>query len=71
VSYRAVLYRIASTQNMNNVWARFQGEYRRLTGKTLLGTEEPHRFYERTSGHPLHGLVSLSVSTSGTSSRTG
>jgi hypothetical protein len=41
VSYRAVLYRIASTRNVKNVWAQFQGEYKSLYGGTLLGAEEP------------------------------
>ena len=43
VSYRAVLYRIASTGNTTNVWMRFQVEYRGLTGRTLLRADEPQR----------------------------
>jgi Zn-dependent peptidase ImmA (M78 family)/DNA-binding XRE family transcriptional regulator len=42
VSYRTVLYRVASKARVPaDAWKRFQGEYRLLTGKTLTRTEEP------------------------------
>lgn len=41
VSYRTVLYRLAETSELaENVWGRFQAEYKRRTGKTLGIKEE-------------------------------
>lgn len=44
VSYRAVLYRIASNlsaEQRRHVWTRFSAEYKRLNGRSLPGTVEP------------------------------
>lgn len=42
VSWKSVLYRIASkNSDGSKLWGRFQGEYRRLTGRTLGKTDEP------------------------------
>ena len=41
VSYRTVLYRLAPGYRGGNIWARFQMEYKRLTGRTLLRDDEP------------------------------
>jgi len=42
VSWKSVLYRIASTSpNGGRLWGRFQGEYRAATGSTIGGSEEP------------------------------
>ncbi len=42
VSYRTVLYRLGSRyEGPGNIWARFQAEYRRRTGSTLLRDDEP------------------------------
>jgi len=44
VSYRSVLYRIASrSANPKDVWIGFQVEYRKRNGRTLGGADEPER----------------------------
>jgi Zn-dependent peptidase ImmA (M78 family)/DNA-binding XRE family transcriptional regulator len=44
VSYRSVLYRVASrAPDPRDVWVRFQVEYRKRTGRTLGGADEPNR----------------------------
>ncbi len=40
VSYKTVLYRLAETEDFN-VWAKFQGEYKRKTGKSIGYKSEP------------------------------
>ncbi|MDX2024325.1 MAG: XRE family transcriptional regulator [Deltaproteobacteria bacterium] len=43
VSWKSVLYRLASSSpDGARLWARFQSEYRALTGRTIGPTEEPH-----------------------------
>lgn len=43
VSYKTVLYRIAEQRpQASNLWARFQGEWKRRHGRTLLKSDEPH-----------------------------
>ncbi|MCK9521502.1 MAG: ImmA/IrrE family metallo-endopeptidase [Proteobacteria bacterium] len=43
VSYRTVLYRLAPDYpGPDNIWARFQMEYRHRTGRTLLRDDEPN-----------------------------
>ena len=46
VSYKTVLYRIAQTRGVKNIWARFQAEYRNSMGTTLGGKDEPERLRE-------------------------
>jgi Zn-dependent peptidase ImmA (M78 family)/DNA-binding XRE family transcriptional regulator len=42
VSYKTVLYRLASTTDLDNtVWQKFQLAYKKRTGKTLAMSEEP------------------------------
>ncbi len=42
VSYRTVLHRLATSyKGPGNIWARFQMEYKRRTGRTLLRDDEP------------------------------
>jgi Zn-dependent peptidase ImmA (M78 family)/DNA-binding XRE family transcriptional regulator len=42
VSYRTVLHRLAAGyRGPGNIWARFQMEYKRRTGRTLLRDDEP------------------------------
>ncbi len=42
VSYRTVLYRLASGyEGPENIWVRFQTDYRRRSGRTLLRDDEP------------------------------
>jgi len=42
VSYRTVLHRLApGYKGPGNIWARFQMEYKRRTGRTLLRDDEP------------------------------
>jgi Zn-dependent peptidase ImmA (M78 family) len=42
VSYRTVLYRLASAYpGPENIWVRFQMDYRRRSGRTLLRVDEP------------------------------
>lgn len=42
VSYRTVLHRLAGTGEVSgNVWARFQADYHRRHGRTLLRDDEP------------------------------
>lgn len=42
VSYRTVLYRLATRDHgAVNIWARFQADYRRRHGRTLLRDDEP------------------------------
>lgn len=44
VSYRSVLYRVASrSKNPRDVWVRFQVEFKKRTGRTLGGADEPER----------------------------
>ena len=40
MSYRTVLYRLYEKGELE-IWARFQAEARRRTGRTLLKTDEP------------------------------
>lgn len=43
VSYRTVLHRLAPEYNgPGNIWARFQLDYKRRYGRTLLRDDEPH-----------------------------
>jgi len=42
VSYKTVLYRLSETRKLDdNLWGKFQGEYRRRYGKTLKVADEP------------------------------
>lgn len=42
VSYKTVLYRLAETGKIeSNVWQRFQSDYRRRHGRTLMKEDEP------------------------------
>ena len=42
VSYRTVLFRLVDSKIMTDtVWARFRTEYKRFSGRTLLGHDEP------------------------------
>lgn len=42
VSYKTVLYRLSETRKLDdNLWGKFQGEYRRRYGKTLKLADEP------------------------------
>ena len=41
VSYRTVLYRLSARHPGTNVWMRFQMDYRRRHGRTLLRDDEP------------------------------
>lgn len=42
VSYKTVLYRLAETGKIeSNVWQRFQNDYRRRYGRTLMKKDEP------------------------------
>ncbi|MEA4882999.1 MAG: helix-turn-helix domain-containing protein [Clostridia bacterium] len=42
VSYKTVLYRLSETHRLDdNLWGKFQGEYRRRYGKTLKMADEP------------------------------
>jgi Zn-dependent peptidase ImmA (M78 family)/transcriptional regulator with XRE-family HTH domain len=41
VSYRTVLYRLASRQPKTNVWIAFQVDHKRRYGRTLLREDEP------------------------------
>ena len=42
VSYRTVLHRLAPTyEGWGNVWARFHADYKRATGRSLSGSDEP------------------------------
>ncbi len=42
VSYKTVLYRLSETHRLDdNLWGRFQGQYRRRHGKTLKLADEP------------------------------
>jgi hypothetical protein len=47
VSYRTVLHRLAPRyRGPGNIWARFQNEYRRRFGRTLLRDDEPQALAE-------------------------
>jgi Zn-dependent peptidase ImmA (M78 family)/DNA-binding XRE family transcriptional regulator len=46
VSYKTVLYRVAETRNVKNIWARFQAEYKNMHGSTLGAKDEPDRLRE-------------------------
>lgn len=41
VSYRSVLYRLSETLPGSELWKRFQLDYKRCTGRSLLKDEEP------------------------------
>lgn len=41
VSYRTVLYRLSMMNSDPSIWAKFNFQYKRLTGRTLDKTEEP------------------------------
>jgi Zn-dependent peptidase ImmA (M78 family)/transcriptional regulator with XRE-family HTH domain len=58
VSYRTVLYRVASkSPRPRDVWIRFQVEYRKRSGHTLGGSDEPQRLSaaEFRGRPPAHG----------------
>lgn len=41
VSYRTVLYRLSESLPAPDIWRRFQADYRRRSGRTLLKRDEP------------------------------
>ena len=42
VSYRTVLYRLVPTyEGWGNIWVRFQTDYKRASGRSLSGSDEP------------------------------